>query len=321
MDTAPIVIATRGSALALIQARQVEERFRRLFPGLETVVRVFRTTGDELQQRKTLPDKLPKGLFTREIETALLSRKADLAVHSLKDLPTELPSGLELMAVAPREDPREVLLSRLPLADSGSPIDSLPRGALVGTGSPRRQFQLQGLASEPRFEAIRGNVPTRIARLAAGTGLHAIVLAAAGLMRLGYRIGPEGLLAGSGVPDGIRAALLPLETMIPCAGQGAIGLEGRRDDSRLRELCGRFNHHATRIRVDAERTFLRRMGGGCLSPVAAHAHLQEGELHLQAAIPGSGSILRRTGKAGELEGEALATRLATRLRRDPRSGT
>ncbi len=314
MDASPIVLATRGSALALAQARWVRDRFQELLPQRRTSIQVFRTTGDALQggESGALPEKLPKGLFTREIEDALLDRRADVAVHSLKDLPTELPTGLRLSGVSLREDPREVVLALAPLSPPF--LRSLPSGALVGTGSPRRQALLAAQRPDLGFEPLRGNVPTRIARLAASSGLEALVLAGAGMRRLGYGYGEGGLLEGLECEAPVYAYPLPLQDLLPCVGQGAIGLETREDDAPLIRLCERFSHLPTRLCVEAERSFLRGMGGGCLSPVAAHAWLEGSAMHMSAAHAVEGDVRRSQGEAPEDQGELLAARLAEELR-------
>lgn len=284
----PVVIATRGSALALTQARTVQARFAKLFPELSFKIEIFKTTGDQLQSRppQEIPAHLPKGLFTKELEVALLEKRADLAVHSLKDLPTEFPDGLTLTAVSPREDVREVLLSKRPLeatANDGGLLQQLPDGGTIGTGSPRRQAFIRRANPALKTLGIRGNVPTRIKKLSEEADLDAIILAAAGLNRLGYQLPSDKPISGLEAPTGIFASFVPVHDMVPCVGQGAIGLETRADDLEIREICDRFNDLETQYCTETERHFLAAMGGGCQTPVAAYARVIEDSIHLIAA--------------------------------------
>jgi hydroxymethylbilane synthase len=302
---------------------------RAAFPHLQFQFSIIKTTGDKLQ---TAPPDLPgmpgtKGLFTKELEVALLSGKANLAVHSLKDLPTELPDGLDLAAVLPRADARDVLIypddvrSRASrrLRDGpnngvpeqagnglppGSALDPLPPGATVATSSTRRQAQLLATRPDLKVASIRGNVGTRLRKLAETPELHGLVLAAAGLHRLGFEITDDGHLwarPGSSVENQVPAALLarmlPVDTMLPCVGQAAIGLEAGKDDPRIAEICARLNHADTFYCVTAERSFLQAMGGGCLSPVAAYADILNGQLRLRA-VSFRAPTVRRVELAG-----------------------
>ncbi len=292
----PVLIATRGSALALAQAELVRRQCSVAAPDLNFAISVIKTTGDRLQ---TAPmanqyQELPKGLFTREIEEALLSGDVDLAVHSLKDLPTDLPAGLELGAVLPREDVRDVLLFRRAASlRSAVPfgIKDLPAGAVVATSSTRREAQVKALRRDLRVVPIRGNVGTRLQKLADQVELDAIILAAAGLHRLGLTVQVDGALISSPasgaqdrgtVPKNIFGTLLGLDEMLPCAGQGAIAVETRSNDGRVADLCSKINHLPTLQAVQAERAFLREMGGGCQSPIGAHATVSGGHVLLQA---------------------------------------
>ena len=324
----PISIATRGSALALAQANMVLEHCRRAFPKLTFELKIVKTTGDRLQTASLAQEgkSLPKGLFTKELEVALLEHKADLAVHSLKDLPTELPAGLKLGAVGERADVRDVLIYRD--ADSGrgaatnqpsverSPgqsdrrgfkaglrIEQLPPDSVVATSSTRRRAQL--LAQNPRLKVteIRGNVLTRMTKLAEQAELDATVLALAGITRLKFRITPEGRLEGDGVPEGLLATILEPEVMLPCAGQGAVGIEIRENDERSATICARLNHFQTLQCVTAERAFHAGMGGGCQSPVAAYAETVGEQLRLRAVSFANGPV--RRGEAQRPIGEAF----------------
>lgn len=297
--TRPIYIATRGSALALAQANRVLADCRAAFPERGFELKIIKTTGDKLQTASLAnPDaKLPKGLFTKELEIALLDGTADLAVHSLKDLPTELPDGLKLGAVTRREDPRDVLILRHPAKS----LTDLPEGALVASSSTRRQAQLKELRSDLRCTEIRGNVGTRLRKVAESSEFHATVLAAAGLNRLGYQISPDGALSGPDVPAGIRAIPISETEMIPAVGQAAVGIEIRVDDPELQGICDRLNHADTWHCVVAERAFLNAMGGGCQSPVAAHASLRDGTLQLAAVSfqTGRGNHAAGSGTPGQ----------------------
>ncbi len=315
----PVIIATRGSALALTQARYVQARFREILPDLPFEIEIFKTKGDQLQSKRPeeIPSKLPKGLFTKELETALLGEKADLAVHSLKDLPTELPEGLKMAAVSPREDAREVLLTKRPIENltaDANVFSLLPDHATIGTGSPRRQAFISRGNESLKTAAIRGNVPTRIRKLAESDELDGIILAAAGLKRLGYELHADKPITGNEAPDSIYATILPITDMIPCVGQGAIGLETRSKDSRIDELCHQFNHAATDVCTETERTFLRAMGGGCQSPIAACATLHEETLHLIAANLSDGIMKVLEETVAPDRGPSLAQKFADQLK-------
>lgn len=311
----PLRLATRGSALALAQAHWVRGCLQSLLPGLRVEVRVFKTGGDWLQGKAQdeIPVSLPKGLFTKELENALLEDEADLAVHSLKDLPIDLPDGLCLAAVAPREDARDVLLTNRPIAADGNPLCSLPPGAAVGTGSSRRRAFLLAAGLKLRVVSLRGNVPTRIRKLADSSDLDGILLAAAGLKRLGYVLREDQAVEGKGVPPNIFAALLPVRHIVPCAAQGAVGLEARLEDSATQSICRLFNDVDSQICVEAERRFLQAMGGGCQSPLAAYGQLVESSLRLMVAKPLGGGIKILEGTAGRNEGERLAMELAAKM--------
>lgn len=297
--SSPIRIATRGSALALAQARLVLARCESAFPRLRFELTILKTTGDKLQTASMArpAPSLPKGLFTKELEAALLRREADFAVHSLKDLPTEMPSGLRLAGVLEREDVRDVLVLRAPPVGRRSPgkgegeplpLPELRPGAVVATSSTRRMAQLRALRPDLKLVEIRGNVPTRLQKLAANPGLDATVLAAAGLARLGIRASDDGVLvcpasladADWGRP--VYARFLSVEEMVPAVGQAAIGLQARVGDRRVAAICRRLDHRATRECVEAERAFLSGFGGGCHSPIAALATTRSGRVTLAA---------------------------------------
>lgn len=331
MKPETIFIATRGSALALAQANTVLKLCRDAFPRKQFELKIIKTTGDKLQTASLAnPDQaLPKGLFTKEIEDALLAGEASIAVHSLKDLPTELPPKLALGAVLKRADARDVLIYRdaktlaaqtpKPSEDwtpgqatargfkANLSIRNLPQGAVVATSSTRREAQIKALRSDIKTVPIRGNVPTRIQKLIENPEWDATVLAAAGLARLGLIIWRDGSLRfgphkPAGVPDftlpsGVLAAPVDTAEMIPCVGQAAIGLEVRSDDATGVEICNQLNHGNTLRAVLAERAFLNALGGGCQSPVGAHAEILGHRLVLKAVSFQSGPA-----KFGELSG-------------------
>ena len=253
-----LVIASRGSQLALWQARWVAAQLSAA--GQECRIEIIKTTGDKITD-VPLAKVGTKGLFTKEIEEALLDGRAHLAVHSLKDLPTELPEGLVLAAIPEREDPRDAMVGRT--------LANLPLGAKVGTSSLRRAAQLRQLRPDLQVESIRGNLDTRLRKLDDGQ-YDAIVLAAAGLKRLG--------LAAR-----MRAVFEP-EQMLPCAGQGALGIEVRSDSHGLRAQLAQLTHRPTQLAVEAERAVSRALGGSCSMPLAAHSRWLGGTLVLEAAL-------------------------------------
>ncbi len=325
MPLTPILIATRGSALALAQANMVLAQCRAAFPELQFELNIIKTTGDKLQTASMAQEgkTLPKGLFTKELEVALLESTADLAVHSLKDLPTELPTGLKLGAVGKRADVRDVLIYRDATSSGASArrgfqpklsISELPAGSVVATSSTRRKAQL--LTRNPALQVpdIRGNVLTRLQKLAERAELDATVLALAGISRLHYQITPEGRLQGEGVPEGLLATVLDLEVMLPCVGQGAVGLEVREGDERLAAVCERLNHFETLQCVTAERAFLAGMGGGCQSPVAAYAQVMGDQLQMRALSFASGPVRRAEAARALREAVQLGQHLAAELK-------
>jgi porphobilinogen deaminase len=329
----PIVIATRGSALALAQANLIAAQYREAFPRLRFELKIIKTTGDKLQKASMakVEGGLPKGLFTKELEVALIKKQADLAVHSLKDLPTDLPAGLVLAATPKRADVRDVLIYRdatflenLKLKTQNSklkewtPGQSALRGfkphatlkdllakVTIATSSTRRKEQLLAARPDLNVVEIRGNVTTRMQKVAERSELDATVLALAGLTRLNFRITPEGGIEGDAVPDGLLATVLDVDVMLPCVGQGAIGIEIRADDEWVAKICERLNHFNTFQAVTAERAFLHAMGGGCQSPVAAYAEVIGDQIFMRAV-----SFRDKTVKRGERRrpiGEATAS--------------
>ena len=307
----PIQIVTRGSALALAQSNMMLAQCRAAFPNVSFEIKIIKTTGDKLQTASLASANLPKGLFTKELETALLNDEGDLAVHSLKDLPTDLPAGLKLGAVSKRADVRDVLISKK--ADAIPSINDLPHGAVVATSSTRRSAQLLHRRPDLKIVAIRGNVGTRLRKLAEQTELSAIVLAAAGLARLHFREGDSPALSGADIPSGLMATAIPITEMLPCVGQAAIGIEIRANDSQIEKICAALDDRATHACVLAERAFLRGMGGGCQLAVGAYGEISGEQLRLRAisflgAKPRGGE---RTGKVTDAAkiGEDLSREL------------
>jgi hydroxymethylbilane synthase len=296
----PILIATRGSALALAQAHAVLAQCRTAWPELAFEIRIIKTTGDKLQTASLASAELPKGLFTKELEVALLQGAADLAVHSLKDLPTELPPGLVLGAVGARADVRDVLIYRdvehlVCGFDPARPalthkrgfkpaltLAALPHRATLATSSTRRSAQALHLRPDLQIVPIRGNVGTRLKKIAEQVELDATILAAAGLARLHFQILPGGQLQGDGLPAGLAATPITLGEMLPCVGQAAVGLEVRENDERILRICEKLNHVETFQCVTAERAFLRAMGGGCQLAVAAYAEAMGDRMRMRA---------------------------------------
>ncbi len=291
-----LVIASRGSELALWQATFVRDRLMAAHDGLEVEIKVVKTVGDRILD-VPLAKIGDKGLFTKELDTALLEGTADVAVHSLKDIPTTLPPGLVIAAVSDREDPRDVLIGR---QDVAAFLDDLPPGSRVGTSSLRRRAQLRAGRPDLQVVDLRGNLNTRLARLDAGD-YEAIILAAAGVLRLGWR-------------DRISQFLEP-EHWLPAVGQGALGIMTRDGDARVRELLGSLAHAATSVAVRAERAFLNRLEGGCQVPIAALARIRAGEVVLDGLVSDleGQTILRQEAVGGIDEPEKVGFRLAAAL--------
>ena len=309
-------IATRGSALALAQASWTLQQCGAAFPEASFELNIIKTTGDKLQTASLASpnQELPKGLFTKELEAALLSGEADLAVHSLKDLPTELPEGLKLGAVSAREDARDVLIYRSSPGSATGTLDVLPRSATVATSSTRRQAQILALRPDIKAIPIRGNVGTRLSKLSQKAELDGIVLAAAGLNRLGFQISCDGTLRGKDVPPGLAARPFSFDEMLPCVGQAALGFEIRASDPILERICAKLDDPAAHACVQAERAFLRAMGGGCLSPVAALGQVEGEKLRLRAVSFRTAAALR-CDLSGEIRSaEAMGQEAARRLR-------
>jgi hydroxymethylbilane synthase len=282
-----IVIGSRGSALALWQARHISAQLTGL--GTETRIEIIKTSGDKIQD-VPLAKVGGKGLFTKEIEEALLDKSIDLAVHSMKDVPTDLPEGLVLSAIPEREEARDALI--------GCKVEQLTTGMRVGTSSLRRSSQLLWQRPDLRIEMLRGNVDTRLRKLDEGQ-YDAIVLAAAGLRRLGWQ-------------DRITE-LIPVDIMCPAVGQGALAIETRDDGGATQQLAAKLDHEPTRVAVTEERAFLRVLGGGCQVPVGAHAWLENGVLRMVAVVaqPDGKKVINGeiTGTNPNADGAALGNEM------------
>jgi hydroxymethylbilane synthase len=258
----PLRIGTRGSALALWQARSISESLR-IVTGVESELVIVKTSGDKFQQTK-FSDMGTKGVFIKELEDALLERRVDLAVHSMKDVPTEIPDGLTIAAICKRHDVRDALLS-----SSGASLQSLPAGSRVGTSSLRRKSQLLYVRNDLQILDLRGNVDTRIEKLKRGD-YDAIVLAKAGLDRLGL---------SANITE-----VLPTEVCLPAAGQGAIGIETRADDADTLRILAALNDADTRSGVDAERALLAGLEGGCQVSIGAWGRVESDKLVLEVVV-------------------------------------
>lgn len=294
MASEVIRIATRRSPLALWQADYVRDALLARNPGLTVELVGIATKGDKILD-VPLAKVGGKALFVKELETAMLDGEADLAVHSMKDVPMEFPAGLFLSVICPREDPRDAFVS-----NTFKTLDELPLGACVGTSSLRRQCQLRSVRPDIRIADLRGNVGTRLGRLDADE-FDAIILAAAGLIRLelGERI----------------AQFLPTDLSLPAGGQGAVGIECREGDQRIINLLKPLHHHDTADRVIAERALNKRLNGGCQVPIACFAELHGDELHLRGLVGSSdGKQLLRTEIRGHRrDAEQLGIRAAEHL--------
>lgn len=285
-----ITIATRESPLALWQAHFVEAELKRHHPGIEVKLLGMTSRGDQLLD-KPLYKVGGKGLFVKELETALLDERADIAVHSMKDVPMELPPGLTLGVICEREDPRDALVGV-------TSFDDLPEGARLGTSSLRRSCQVMQRRPDLQIGFLRGNVNTRLAKLDAGE-FDAIILACAGLKRLGF-------------DDRIGAAI-DEDFLLPAGGQGAVGIEYRETDSRVAELLAPLAHEETSLRVIAERTVVRRLDGGCDVPIASFAVAEGDSLWLRARVGSPDGKTVIVSEARGSEPEALGLEVADAL--------
>ncbi len=295
---AKLRIGSRGSQLALWQANHISTELRA--KGHEVEIQIIKTTGDKITD-VALAQVGTKGMFTKEIEEALAAGQVDLAVHSLKDLPTELPPGFEVAAITKRQDPRDAFLSV-----KYQSLAELPQGARVGTSSLRRHAQLKQIRADLDVHALRGNVDTRLRKLEEGQ-YDAIILAAAGLKRLG-------------LTKNIKGYFEPAQ-MTPAVGQGALAIEIRLGDTKMRDALAFLNSPDDRAATDCERAVLRCLGGGCQVPIGAHAQVEKGEIRVTAVVadPDGGTLLREAAsgrdaeKLGRSVGETLLKRGANKI--------
>jgi len=289
-----IRIATRKSALALWQAEHVKARLEQAHPGLTVSLVPMVSRGDKLLDAP-LAKIGGKGLFVKELETALLENEADIAVHSMKDVPMDFPAGLGLYCICEREDPRDAFVS-----NTFASLDALPAGSVVGTSSLRRQAQLLARRPDLKIQFLRGNVNTRLAKLDAGE-YDAIILAAAGLIRLGF--------------EARIRAFISAEDSLPAGGQGAVGIECRTADAEVHALLAPLHHADTADRVNAERALNKRLNGGCQVPIACYALLEGDELWLRGLVgqPDGGLLLRAEARAPRASAEALGVQVAEAL--------
>ncbi len=294
MSIREIRIATRKSALALWQAEYVKACLEQAHPGLLVSLVPMVSRGDKLLDAP-LAKIGGKGLFVKELETALLENEADIAVHSMKDVLMDFPEGLGLFCICEREDPRDAFVS-----NTFASLDELPAGSVVGTSSLRRQAQLLALRPDLKIHFLRGNVNTRLAKLDAGE-YDAIILAAAGLIRLGFAAR-------------IRASI-SVEASLPAGGQGAVGIECRSVDSEIHALLAPLHHRETALRVTAERALNKHLNGGCQVPIACYALLEGEQLWLRGLVgqPDGGLLLRAEGRADVADAEALGVQVAEAL--------
>jgi hydroxymethylbilane synthase len=299
MTTSTVRIATRKSALALWQAEYVKAKLEHFHPNIQVVLVPMTTKGDIILDTP-LAKVGGKGLFVKELEVAMLEDRADIAVHSMKDVPVEFPEGLGLEVICPREDPRDAFIS-----NTYKSLEALPQGSIVGTSSLRRQCQIKAIRPDLEIRDLRGNVNTRLAKLDKGD-YDAIILAAAGMIRLE-------------MPERIAQFIEP-ETMLPANGQGAVGIECRTDDEAIKRLLAPLEDKHTRLRVLAERSMNRALEGGCQVPIGSYAIIEtadngEQSLFLRGlvgAVDGS-KILHDEVRGDIHQGEGLGTKLAQKL--------
>ena len=289
-----IIIGSRKSKLALLQAQEVIDALRAVYPKLSFEITTVKTAGD--RDRKTSLKILGgQGIFVKELEEALLRREIDIAVHSLKDMPTDIPAGLKLATVTRRLDPRDVLVSA-----NGMVLSKLPEGVRIGTGSQRRAVQLLAQRRDVAVVDMRGNIDTRL-RKCSGGEVDGLVLAAAALIRMKLE-------------DRITE-YLPVDKFVPAVGQGALGIEVREDDKLANELVAPLNHEGTWMEVSAERAFLKALGGGCREPIAALGIVKGSSLHMRGMVANSETCeeLKAGVKGKPSQAEQLGIRLAQRM--------
>ena len=293
-----LIIGSRGSKLALFQAEQARARLLAVNAAIDVRIEIIKTTGDVKSDPLTVIGG--KGVFTKELEDALIDRRIDIAVHSLKDLPTIVAPQLMIGAICEREDPRDALVLRHDSNGASATLDGLPGQAIVGTSSQRRFTQLKALRPDVVIKDLRGNVDTRLRKLDEGQ-YGALILASAGLKRLG-------------LADRISVAISP-QQMLPAVGQGAVAIEVRGDDETSLNAVKSLDHYSTRLACLAERSFLRALGGGCQLPIAAHAVLEGDELAVDGLVASQDGkqIVRDVISGKAADAELLGTQLAERL--------
>lgn len=287
-----IIVGSRGSKLALLQAELVAAKIREVNPQLKVSISKVVTSGD--RDRRTQLNRMPEvGIFVKELEEALLDNRVDVAVHSLKDVPTEIPAGLCLLAVTERLDPRDVLVAK-------ASLDKLAPGSKIGTGSLRRAVQLARYRPHLEVGSIRGNVDTRLGKVASGE-VDGVIVAAAAMLRLGWQ-------------DRITE-YLPLEYFLPAVGQAALVIEARCDDAELAELISPVNHLPTWQAITAERAFLSALGGGCRAPIAALGTVHGNTLKLEGMVADTSGrkIIQTSEEGGALAAEQIGLRLAQKM--------
>jgi hydroxymethylbilane synthase len=305
-QTRVIIIGSRGSQLALCQTQHIVNRLQDLHPQFRFVIKRIRTKGDEHSSQPSFGFE-EKGEFVRELEEALLSGEINLAVHSFKDLPLDFPEGLEIAAVNQREDARDVLVSM-----KANSLSQLPRGASIGTGSLRRAAQIKAFRPDLDVVDIRGNLDTRLRKVSSGQ-FDGIILAAAGLIRMGW--------------EEQITEYLSMDICLPAVAQGALAIEAREGDEEIKRLVSVLNHEPTRQATTAEQAFLRCLGGGCRTPIAAFGQINGGTLELEGMVstPDGGKLLR-AGVKGSAElpeevGSQLGEKLVARGGREILGGT
>jgi hydroxymethylbilane synthase len=284
-------IGTRGSKLALTQTNFVAEKLKKVIPDAEIEICVIKTSGDIMQDVSLLTIG-GQGVFVKELEEALLSGKIDLAVHSMKDVPGDIPEGLMFTAILPREDVRDVLVAR-----NNIKMEFMPKGAKIGTGSQRRGAQIKAILPDVNIVPLRGNIDTRLKKIET-ENLTGVILAAAGMKRMG-------------LAEKITQ-FLPVETMLPAVGQGALGLQIRKAVMELAKMCAPLNDAITAAEVKAERAFLRALGGGCRLPIAALGKLDGKMLTLEGmlAAPNGTTVFREKISGAKEEAEEIGKKLA-----------
>jgi hydroxymethylbilane synthase len=288
-----ISIGARGSKLAVIQAEEFQNHLKEAFPELKTNLVKIKTTGDR-NNTIALYEFSGQGIFVKELEKALLDGRIDMAVHSLKDLPTEIPDGLSLAAVTPRLNHSDVLIS------SAGNINDLPSGSIIGTGSPRRAVQLLALRPDLKISNIRGNIDTRLHKVLVGE-LNGVIVAAAALIRLGWE-------------DRITE-YLPVEHFVPAVGQGALAIEIRSEDEQIAAMVSKVNDKSTWRAITAERTFLQALGGGCRAPIAALGTISDQTLTLTGMVADRAGtqILRASEKGAASIPDHIGKNLASKM--------